>query len=168
MSRPEALDWAVDTCTIAATLEVIGDRWSWIVLREAFHGVRRFDDFTVRTSIPRQVLTDRLRTLVASGILRRAPSRDEGQRSRDEYRLTDQGLDLYPVFMALQAWGDRYLVEPDGPPQQFTHRDCGASVHLEVHCDGGHLVGESRDVVGRLGPGARRRVTGPPAAPASA
>ena len=157
MSRPEALDWSVDNCTVAATLEIIGDRWSWLVLREAFHGIRRFDDFTVRTAIPRQVLTNRLRTFVASGLLRKVPYREAGQRSRDEYRLTEKGLDLYPALVALQAWGDRYLAAPDGPPQQFAHRDCGAPVHLVVRCERCHEVTDSRDVVGLLGPGARRR-----------
>jgi DNA-binding HxlR family transcriptional regulator len=157
MSRPQALDWSVDNCTIQRSLDVMGDRWSLIVLREVFQGIRRFDDLTVRTAIPRQVLTARLRNLVEAGVLKRVPYQEPGQRARSEYRLTQKGLDLYPVFVALQQWGDRYLVDPEGPPTVFTHRDCGEPVDLVVRCRAGHEVESTRDVVGRLGPGARRR-----------
>ncbi len=157
MSRPEALDWSVDNCTIGRTLDILGDRWSFIVLREVFQGIRRFDDLTVRTSIPRAVLTDRLRRLVESGILRREPYRDPGARSRFEYRLTAKGLDLYPVLLALQSWGDRYLADPEGPPIEFVHRDCGELLHLVLRCEAGHELERSRDAAGRVGPGAHRR-----------
>ncbi len=157
MSRPEALEWSVDNCTIARTLDIIGDRWSFIVLREVFQGIRRFDDLTVRTSIPRTVLTDRLRRLVDAGILRREPYRDPGARSRFEYRLTEKGLDLYPVLLALQAWGDRYLADPEGPPIEFVHRGCDERLHLVMRCEAGHELERSRDAGGRPGPGAHRR-----------
>jgi DNA-binding HxlR family transcriptional regulator len=159
MSRPEALDWSVDNCTIGRALDVVGDRWSFIVLREVFQGIRRFDDLTVRTSIPRAVLTDRLRRLVEAGVLRREPYRDPGARSRSEYRLTQKGLDLYPVLLALQAWGDRYLADPEGPPIQFVHRDCGEPLRLVMRCDAGHELERSRDAGGRPGPGAHRRAS---------
>ncbi len=162
MSRPEALDWSVDNCTIQRSLDVMGDRWSLIVLREVFQGIRRFDDLTVRTAIPRQVLTARLSRLVEAGVLRRVPYREPGQRSRSEYRLTQKGLDLYPVLLALQEWGNTYLVDPEGPPSVFVHRDCGEQVDLVVRCRAGHEVTGTRDVVGRLGPGARRRTASVP------
>ncbi len=158
MSSPEALDWAVDNCTIGRTLDILGDRWSFIVLREVFQGIRRFDDLTVRTAIPRTVLTDRLRRLVDSGILRREPYREPGSRSRFEYRLTDKGLDLYPVLIALQTWGNRYLADPEGAPIEFVHRGCDEQVELVLRCEGGHEVARPRDVGGRPGPGAHRRV----------
>ena len=157
MSRPEALEWSVDNCTIGRTLDLLGDRWSFIVLREVFQGIRRFDDLTVRTSIPRTVLTDRLRRLVDAGILRREPYQDPGTRGRFEYRLTEKGLDLYPVLLALQSWGDRYLADPDGPPIEFVHRDCGEKLGLVMRCDAGHELERPRDVGGRPGPGAHRR-----------
>ena len=157
MSAPEALLWSVDNCTIQRSLDVMGDRWSLIVLREVFQGIRRFDDMTVRTAIPRQVLTDRLRRLVDDGILRREPYRVPGQRERHEYRLTDKGLELYPVLIALQEWGNRYLADPAGPPIEFAHRACGEPVRLVVRCAAGHDVDASRQVVGRIGPGAVRR-----------
>jgi DNA-binding HxlR family transcriptional regulator len=152
-----ALDWSVDNCTIQRALEEMGDRWSLIVLREVFQGIRRFDDLTVRTAIPRQVLTARLRRLVEADILKRVPYREPGQRARSEYRLTAKGLDLYPVLVALQRWGATYLVDPEGPATVFTHRDCGEPVDLVLRCAAGHEVPRSRDVVGALGPGARRR-----------
>ena len=157
MSRPDALDWSVENCTIGRTLDILGDRWSFIVLREVFQGIRRFDDLTVRTSIPRTVLTDRLRRLVDAGILRREPYREPGARSRSEYRLTEKGLDLYPVLLALQAWGDRYLADPEGPPIEFVHRGCDEPLHLVMRCEAGHELERSRDVGGRPGPGAHRR-----------
>ncbi len=158
MTAPAALQWSVENCTIQRTLEIIGDRWSLLVLREVFQGIRRFDDMTVRTAIPRQVLTERLRRLVDVGILKRVPYRVPGQRERHEYRLTDKGLDLYPVLISLQAWGNRYLADPEGPPIEFIHRDCGETVHLVVRCAAGHEPSGSREVSGRIGPGARPRV----------
>lgn len=157
MSRPEALEWSVENCTIGRALEVASDRWLFVVLREVFQGIRRFDDLTVRTGIPRQVLTDRLKRLVESGLLKRVPYREPGQRSRFEYRLTQQGLDFYPILIALQEWGNRYLADPEGPPLVFVHRDCGEPVELVVRCSAGHEVEASRDIIGRIGPGARRR-----------
>ena len=106
MSRPPALDWSAENCTIGRALDILGDRWSFIVVREVFQGIRRFDDLTVRTSIPRTVLTDRLRRLVDAGILRREPYREPGARLRHEYRLTDKGFDLYPVLVALRVVRD--------------------------------------------------------------
>ncbi len=161
MTRPEALDWAVDNCTIQRALDVMGDRWALIVLREVFQGIRRFDDLTVRTAIPRQVLTARLRRLVESGVLKRVPYQEPGQRGRSEYRLTQKGLDLYPVLVALQQWGDAYLGDPEGPPAVFVHRGCDEPVDLVLRCRAGHEVSRTRDVVGRLGPGARRRDEAP-------
>jgi DNA-binding HxlR family transcriptional regulator len=156
-AEPEALRWATDTCTIQRAVETIGDRWSLLVLRELFSGIRRFDQLTVRTAIPRQVLTDRLARLTESGIVRREPYREPGQRQRYEYRLTEKGLDLYPVLMALAAWGDRYLADPEGPPIEFVHRGCGEPVELVVRCAAGHEPGTSREIGGRPGPGAHRR-----------
>ena len=157
LARPPALDWSIDTCTISRAMEILGERWTVVVLREVFNGVRRFADMRERTGIPRQVLTNRLASLVESGVLRREPYREPGARVRHEYRLTVKGLDLYPVLTAVKAWGDKYLAEPEGPPLEFAHRGCGAEIHAELHCADGHHVAEHRDVVPRPGPGARRR-----------
>ena len=155
--NPTALDYAVDTCTIGRAMAILGERWTVVVLREIFTGVRRFDDMRVRTGIPRQVLADRLASLVGHGLLRREPYREPGARVRHEYRLTAMGFDLYPVLIAVGAWGDRYLADPDGPPLQFAHRDCGAPVRAELRCADGHRLDDHRAVLPRPGPGARLR-----------
>ncbi len=156
MSRPWALDYDTATCNIAAALAVVGEKWTFLVLREAFNGVRRFDDMRRRTGAPRQVLSARLARLVAEGILRKAPYREEGQRSRSEYRLTDKGIDLFPVLASLLAWGDKYASGPGGPSVALTHRDCGAAVAVQLLCGNGHVLKSARDVTPVPGPGARR------------
>ncbi len=158
MTRPEALEWSIDNCTVQRALAVLGDRWSFVVLREVFNGIRRFDDMRTRTAIPRQVLTDRLAQLVREDLLRRAPYQEPGQRTRHEYRLTAKGLDLYPALVALNTWGARYYADPAGSPLAFEHRDCGGSVDVVLECSEGHQVSELRQVLPRPGPGARRRV----------
>ncbi|WP_422739565.1 winged helix-turn-helix transcriptional regulator [Micromonospora sp. WMMD729] len=155
--RPAALDWSVENCTIARAMEILGERWTMVVLREVFSGVRRFDDMRVRTGIPRQVLTSRLTLLVERGVLRREPYREPGSRLRHEYRLTEMGLALWPVLVAVLGWGDRYLADPEGAPLRVEHRDCGAEVRAELRCADGHPVRDPRDVLPRPGPGARRR-----------
>src|SRR3954469_8412416 len=111
---PPALVWSVDNCTIGRAMAVLGEKWTLVVLREVFNGIRRFDDMRVRTGVPRQVLANRLTTLVGHGLLRREPYREPGARLRHEYRLTAKGFDLYPVLIAVKEWGDRYLADPDG------------------------------------------------------
>jgi DNA-binding HxlR family transcriptional regulator len=153
---PEALRWDPDPCSIARTLELVGEKWSLLVLREVFSGVRRFDDLRRRIGAPRQVLSARLGTLVDAGVLRRHPYQDPGQRTRDEYRLTAAGMDLYPVLVSLQRWGDRYLDQPTGGPSvELTHKDCGEQVETVLRCRAGHELASARDVRPRPGPGAR-------------
>ncbi|AGL19562.1 helix-turn-helix domain-containing protein [Actinoplanes sp. N902-109] len=157
MTAPEALRWSTDNCTIGRAMEILGEKSTVLVLREVFNGVRRFDDMREHTGIPRQVLTNRLAALVGHGLLRREPYREPGARLRHEYRLTPMGLDLYPMLVALLAWGDRYLADTAGSPITMVHRDCGAGVHAELRCADGHAVPAYRDVVPRPGPGARPR-----------
>jgi DNA-binding HxlR family transcriptional regulator len=140
----EAL-WDRSRCSVAGTLAVVGEKWSLLVLREAFMGVRRFADFQRILGAPRAVLTERLATLVDQGILRRVPYQAEGERQRHEYRLTEKGIDLYPTLVALMQWGDRYLADGD-VPVELEHRGCGASVHLAVVCDAGHELSGAREV----------------------
>jgi hypothetical protein len=102
------------------------------------------------------VLSQRLSRLVAEGLLRKVPYRENGQRSRDEYRLTDKGLDLYPLLVALMEWGDRYAVGPAGPQVLLRHRDCGEPVRLEMTCAAGHVLESAREVTPVPGPGARK------------
>jgi DNA-binding HxlR family transcriptional regulator len=156
MRRPWILEYDSANCAIGAAVGIIGERPTFLVLREAFNGVRRFDDMQRRTGLPRQVLSQRLARLVAEGLLRKVPYREAGQRSRDEYRLTDKGLDLYPVLVAMMQWGDRYAVGPAGPQVVLRHRDCGEPVRLQISCKAGHDLESARDVTPVPGPGARK------------
>jgi DNA-binding HxlR family transcriptional regulator len=156
MGRPWVLDYDAASCTIGAAVAIIGERSTFLVLREVFNGVRRFDDLQRRTGSPRQVLSDRLARLVREGLLRKVPYRESGQRSRSEYRLTDKGLDLYPVLVALMQWGDRHAAGPAGPLALLTHRDCGAPVRLQLTCQAGHTLESAREVTPVPGPGARK------------
>jgi DNA-binding HxlR family transcriptional regulator len=118
-------------CPIAKTLEVVGDRWTMLVVREAFWGTRRFEDFHRHLGIARTVLTDRLGRLVEEGVLRK--ERYQERPDRFEYRLTEKGLDLWPVLMSLLSWGDRYAIE-GAPPVVVVHRDCGGGVDERRLC----------------------------------
>jgi DNA-binding HxlR family transcriptional regulator len=158
MERPWILDYDTANCAIGAAVGIIGERQTFLVLREAFNGVRRFDDMQRRTAMPRQVLSDRLARLVDEGLLRKVPYRDSGQRARNEYRLTEKGLDLYPVLVALMAWGDQYAVGPEGPAVELRHRDCGEPVELRLSCAAGHDVRSAREITPEPGPGARKIV----------
>ncbi|WP_117211311.1 winged helix-turn-helix transcriptional regulator [Allorhizocola rhizosphaerae] len=153
--KPPALAYSVDNCTVGRAMAVLGERWTFVVLREVFNGVRRFDDMRAHTDVPRQVLANRLALLVEEGILRREPYREPGARLRHEYRLTEKGFDLYPVLVAVLEWGDRHLADPDGPPVEIAHRDCGSRVVVRLSCEDGHGEIKPRDVAPRPGPGAR-------------
>ena len=119
-------------CSIARTLEVVGERWTLLILRDAFRGVRRFDDFADGLGIARNVLARRLDSLCEAGILERRRYQDRPERS--EYRLTQRGRDLWPVLTALRGWGDRH-VAPQGPPVRIEHVSCGGMLDVHVHCD---------------------------------
>jgi DNA-binding HxlR family transcriptional regulator len=139
-------------CSIARTLEAIGERWTLLILRDALLGLRRFDDFQRDLGVSRGVLTQRLRWLCEEGILERR--RYQERPERFEYRLTDKGRDLWPVMMALTRWGDRYEAE-SGPPRLFVHRDCGGEVAENLTCGRCGVALTVRDVEARPGPGAR-------------
>lgn len=152
----EWLDYETGNCSVQRTLEVIGEKWTILVLREVFNGVHRFDQIRDHVGMPDAVLSARLRRLVHQGVLIAVPYREPGARTRHEYRLTEKGLELYPIMIALLQWGDKHRVDPDGPALIVTHRECGARVHAVVQCAEGHAVpvGESSPVPG---PGARSR-----------
>jgi len=139
-------------------MEILGEKWTFVVLRDIFAGIRRFEDMRERSTISRQVLANRLAMLVERGVLRREPYREPGARVRHEYRLTDMGLDLYPTLVALADWGNRYLAEPAGPPVMMVHRGCGGEVSPVLRCADGHDALKPRDVASTPGPGARPRV----------
>ncbi|WP_214411469.1 winged helix-turn-helix transcriptional regulator [Sphaerisporangium fuscum] len=145
----------VDNCSIERTLAILGEKWTLLVLREAFNGVRRFADMQAGTRAPRQVLSARLAKLVDEGLLRKVPYREPGSRRRHEYRLTQKGLDLYPIMVSLMHWGDHYMADPEGAPVVLTHRECGSPIELHLRCRQGHEVASPREVTPKPGPGAR-------------
>lgn len=154
-SRPAAMAWSTANCSIGRVLDVVGEKWTFQVLREVFLGVRRFEDIHDHAGIPRQVLSKRLATAVDAGLLRRVPYREAGARERHEYRLTDKGLQLLTPLAALMAWGDAHLADPEGPALQVVHRDCGAPVRLHLGCEAGHDTPDPTDLRFAPGPGAR-------------
>jgi DNA-binding HxlR family transcriptional regulator len=119
-------------CSLARTLSVVGDRWTLLVLREGFLGIRRFDEFEKRLGITRHVLADRLKKLVEAGVLDKVAYQQ--RPLREEYRLTSKGLDLYPAIMALVNWGDRHMSDVEGAPIRHTHRTCGQPMHGVLVC----------------------------------
>jgi len=147
--------YSTENCSLMRALTVVGERWTLLVLREAFLGVRRFDDFQRAIGCARNVLAARLGTLVEHGVLRRVPYREPGRRQRYEYRLTQKGRDLAPSLIALTQWGDRYAADPEGAPVLIRHRFCGAPARAIVAC-AGHGELAPRDLTIILGPGAKR------------
>ena len=131
--------WTADRCTIARALDVIPTRSAFLILREAFYGTTRFDDFAQRVGISEPVTAARLKELVENGLLEREDYREPGQRTRQRYRLTEMGADLFPALVALMKWGDRWLDERGGPVK-LRHRDCGEEVAVELRCSAGHEV----------------------------
>jgi DNA-binding HxlR family transcriptional regulator len=139
-------------CSIARALEVVGDRWTLLVLRSAFEGYRRFDDFQERLGVARNILTDRLTRLCDEGVLRRV--RYQERPDRYEYRLTRKGVELWPVMMILLKWGDRHYA-PDGPPMVVSHAGCGGALSDDLTCDACGVRLGPGDVRAQPGPGAR-------------
>jgi DNA-binding HxlR family transcriptional regulator len=137
-------------CSVAGALEIVGEWWTFHVLRDAFLGVRRFDDFQRSLGVARNVLNARLQRLVESGVLERR--RYQERPERYEYRLTEKGIDLWPVIVSLIQFGDRYYA-PDGPPLILKHKRCGGRVDAHRICNrcGERLT--ARDVTGEAGPG---------------
>ena len=149
MARSHYSDW---NCSIARTLGVIGDRWTMLVLREAFFGVRRFEEIQRNLGVARNILADRLGRLTDHGILDR--QRYQERPERFEYRLTEKGLDLYDPIVALMRWGDTHMADPNGPPVELIHLTCGhrtVPTHVCSHC-GEEL--KPREIRPEPGPGA--------------
>jgi DNA-binding HxlR family transcriptional regulator len=130
-------------CSVARTLEVVGEWWTMLVIREAFSGVRRFDDFQGRLGIARNVLAARLQSLVDHGVLERRQYQDRPPRC--EYRLTEKGLDLYPVLIAMLTWGDTWTAGEAGPPLKLTH-DCGHDPNAILVCSNCGVKLDARQV----------------------
>ncbi len=142
-------DLSDERCSLARTLAVIGDRWTLLILRDAFLRVRRFEDFQSRLGIARRVLTERLTGLVADGVLEKVAYTD--RPLRHEYRLTDKGLALYPVVLSLVHWGDTYYDDGSGPPMRHTHKACGHDFRSVLTCSECGDPVDARGVIAREG-----------------
>lgn len=155
MAAMKWLEMSTENCTVQRTLDLVGEKWTLLILRDAFNGVRRFDELRRHVGLSDAVLSDRLRKLVAAGILNTVPYQERGSRTRHEYRLTPKGRDLWPVLVALRQWGETYVANPEGPVIEIRHRDCGAPVRVVVECPEEHTALAPTEVSVHPGPAAR-------------
>lgn len=144
LARPDR-PAAGDRCPIDRTMQIVGTRSAMLLLREAWYGTTRFDDFATRVGISDAIASARLRELVDAGLLERRPYREPGQRTRHEYVLTESGSELVPVLVGLLAWGRKHAPH-DGTPTA-SHAACGADVTVELRCTAGHEVAPEDVVV---------------------
>lgn len=146
-------------CSIARTLDVVGEKWTILILREAWYGVARFADFEQILACPRNLLSQRLHKLVEEGVLATEPYQEQGERRRHQYILTAKGTRLIPALMALLEWGDEYMPDHEGPAVYVRHRECGGRVHLQMCCTGGHSIAKEAEAEPAPGPAFRHRAS---------
>ncbi|WP_137724038.1 winged helix-turn-helix transcriptional regulator [Prescottella subtropica] len=132
--------WRATHCSIAKAMDMVGTRSAMLILREAYYGTTRFDDFAGRVGITEAVAAARLRELTAEGLFEKRPYKEPGQRTRYEYALTGKGRDLLPAVIALMQWGDRYLQGDRGGPLDLADDTTGEPVHVEVRSESGRRV----------------------------
>jgi len=149
MKHSELFD---ENCAIARSSGIVGERWVWVIMRQAFNGARRFEDFQRGTAMARNVLTDKLAMLVEQGILERRPYGGGPERERSEYRLTQKGRELFGVYVALMEWGNRWTGLP-APPVELLHKPCGERMHAHVVCSQCGEEIDARDTEPVVGPG---------------
>jgi DNA-binding HxlR family transcriptional regulator len=154
--EPERFNYDLENCSIKRALDVLGEKWTLLVLREAIYGIRRFDDFARALKCGRAVLSARLKTLTEAGILKRVEYRESEQRARAEYHLDEKGLDLFTTIYALSQWGDRWMPPPDGPAAKVTDRGSGRPVKVVLTSDPKTKLLSMRDLKIAPGPGAKR------------
>lgn len=142
-------DLADTPCSITRPLVIFGDRWTLLVLKFSFAGVRRFNEFQSALGISRSRLQDRLDRLVSHDIL---VKHKPANSAYEEYRLTEKGHAVYPILMAIKDWGDAYMA-PDGPPVHYRHRDCAGEAHANLECDSCGTELTARDIAPTPGPG---------------
>ena len=147
--------WDLEPDSIVLALESLRPRTSGAIIREAFYGTRRFDDFLRHCGVSPSVLSTRLQAMVADGLLEKVPYQTPGARARDEYRLTDKGRSLAPILIALNDFADRWLLEAGESTVTLRHRECGERVHAIVACEAGHQIAAAADIIASPGPAAR-------------
>ncbi|NHD15958.1 MULTISPECIES: helix-turn-helix domain-containing protein [unclassified Actinopolyspora] len=141
--------YAGQDCSLARALEVVGERWTLLVLRDCFYGVTQFGDFQVHLDIPRAVLTERLKTLTGSGVLER-----HAHAGVVHYLLTEQGRELWPTVFALTQWGERWSAPEEGARRSFSHAACDAELDSTGWCPGCGSRPAPDELITREGPGA--------------
>ncbi len=144
-------DYAAQDCLLARALETVGERWTLLIVRDAFFGVRRYSDFLVHLDIPKAVLADRLKGLIRDGIMERRA--DPARPGREVYELTQSGRDLWPAIFALRSWAARHRA-PAGTRRTFTHLSCGHELDDDGSCPSCRVTPDAHDVVMGLRPGA--------------
>jgi DNA-binding HxlR family transcriptional regulator len=149
---PLGSDYEGQNCSLARSLEVVGERWTLLILRDLFFGVRRFSDLQRHLDIPRAVLSSRLAALVEQGLVERRPYRT----GRDELLPTDSAIRLWPVLYALIRWGDEHYGVDGGPLRLFSHAGCGTDLAPSGRCPACDIEPELADIVTRPGPGRSR------------
>jgi DNA-binding HxlR family transcriptional regulator len=156
------MDWreaSTDNCPVGKSLELLGEKWTLLIVRDALNGVRRFDDFRRHMGLSEAVLADRLRKLVEAGVLETRPYQEPGKRERVEYRLTHKGRELLPVIIALKQWGETHYPDPKGPVIAVRHRRCEGDVRVVIRCESAQHEHDELtvyDTFAEPGPGARR------------
>ncbi|MCV7278224.1 helix-turn-helix transcriptional regulator [Mycolicibacterium flavescens] len=151
MTGPAELSHRFEVESVERTLALVGERWTFVILREIFLGVHRFGQLVSNLDIPRPTLATRLRSLVEHGLLVRVPYTQDPERF--EYRLTDSGRDLFPAVVALMQWGDKHLPVPQGPPVVLRHKACGQIAEGLLLCSQCHQELTARTVTPEPGPG---------------
>ncbi len=151
-------------CSIAAALEILGERWTLLVMREVLLGRRRFGDIRSHVGVAPNILSDRLQTLVEHGLLERRPI--DGEPDAHEYAPTRKGVDANPVLVALLQWGDRHATPEGGPPRVLVHTACGHDADPRLHCAHCGEPARPRDLKVRPGPGATAEQRAEPILPA--
>jgi DNA-binding HxlR family transcriptional regulator len=145
-------------CPVGVALDLLGEKWTLLLVRDALNGIRRFDEFRRHIGLSEAVLADRLQKLVDAGVLELRAYREPGRRERREYRITARGRDLLPVIVALKQWGETHFPDPDGPVVEVRHRTCGGEVRAALtcqQCQHSEAGLTARDTFARPGPGAR-------------
>ena len=150
----ERTNYQMGNCSIGRTLEILGEKWTLLIIRESFYGATRFEQFHRVLQCPRNLLSERLSGLVEAGIFERSEYREPGSRARHEYKLTGRGLELIPILLALMHWGDRNEGDPEGPPVVAKHAGCGKDLRIAVVCSKGHEARKPEDFDLVDGPGA--------------
>jgi DNA-binding HxlR family transcriptional regulator len=144
---------ADQNCAIARSAAILGERWVWVILRQAFIGARRFEDYQRGIGLARNILTDRLNHLVEHEVLERRPYAENAGRTLYEYRLTRKGQELFPIYVALMEWGNKWTDLPDGAPVELLHTACGHKTHPRVVCSECREDIEAHETQPLAGPG---------------